>query len=113
MVSVLVAASKVGRFRHGPSCGLLRAIEVRSTAYFGGEVKPVALCRKILRHSKSYASITQTKILRKSICIIPFALSPGCYHMNAGVIATDLWWTNQGFSSVDILPPCSPCLYIT
>jgi hypothetical protein len=57
MVSVLATASEVCRFKHGRSCGLLRAIEVRSTAYFGGEVKPVALCRKILRYSKSYASV--------------------------------------------------------
>jgi hypothetical protein len=57
MVSVLATASKVFRFKHGQSCGLLRAIEVRSTPYFGGEVNPVALCPKILRHSKSYANI--------------------------------------------------------
>jgi hypothetical protein len=57
MVSVLATASNVCRFKHGRSCGLLRTIEVRSTPYFGGEVKPVSLCRKILRHLKSYASI--------------------------------------------------------
>jgi hypothetical protein len=57
VVSVLATASKVCRFKHGRSCGLLRVTEVRSTPYFGGEVKPAALCRKILRHSKSYVSI--------------------------------------------------------
>jgi hypothetical protein len=57
MVSVLATASKVCTLKHCRSCGLLRAIDVRSTPYFGGEVKPAALCRKILRHSKSYASI--------------------------------------------------------
>jgi hypothetical protein len=32
--------------------GFLRAIKIRSTASFGGEVKPSALCHNILRHVK-------------------------------------------------------------
>jgi hypothetical protein len=34
------------------SDGFLRAIKIRSTASFGGEVKPSVPCRKILRHVK-------------------------------------------------------------
>jgi hypothetical protein len=32
--------------------GFLRAIKIHSTTSFGGEVKPQAPCRKILRHNK-------------------------------------------------------------
>jgi hypothetical protein len=31
----------------------------------------------------------------------------------AGRTATELWWMNQEFSHVDIIPPGSPCSYIT
>jgi hypothetical protein len=33
--------------------GFLRAIQIRSTTYFGGEAKPSAPCRKISRHVKN------------------------------------------------------------
>jgi hypothetical protein len=48
MVSVIAIGPKVPGFR----TGILRAITIRSTPSFGGEVKPLAPCRKILRHVK-------------------------------------------------------------
>jgi hypothetical protein len=50
--------------------GFLRVKQVRSTTSFGGEVKPVAPCRKILRVEDSYS---MEKIL---ICEIQGHFSP-------------------------------------
>jgi hypothetical protein len=36
------------------SDGFLRAIKIRSTTSFGGEVKPSSPCRKMLRHVKDH-----------------------------------------------------------
>jgi hypothetical protein len=52
VVSVL-AAGPIGRgFEPGQGDGFVRAIKIRSTPYFGWEVKPEVPCRKILRHVK-------------------------------------------------------------
>jgi hypothetical protein len=49
MVSMLTVGPKVLRF---PAEGdeFLRVTKIHSTPSFGGEVKPLALCRKILWH---------------------------------------------------------------
>jgi hypothetical protein len=39
--------------------GLLRAIKIRSTTSFGGEVKPAVECRKVLQHVKDPCSKEQ------------------------------------------------------
>jgi hypothetical protein len=52
MVSVLAIGPKVCGPKPGRGDGLLRAIKVRSTLFFRGEVKPSDLCRKSLRHFK-------------------------------------------------------------
>jgi hypothetical protein len=52
MVSVLAIGPKVRGFRPGRGDGILRAIKIRSTLSFGGEVKPSAPGRKILQHVK-------------------------------------------------------------
>jgi hypothetical protein len=52
MVSVLVIRPKVRGFKTGQGIGFLRAIEIRSTTFFGGEVKPSAPRLTILRHVK-------------------------------------------------------------
>jgi hypothetical protein len=36
-----------------------------------------------------------------------------CYQMTTGRIAKELWWANQEFSPVDIIPPLFPCPYVT
>jgi hypothetical protein len=48
MVIVLAIGSKVRGFK----TGLARWIKVYSTTYFEGEEKPLAPCRKLLRHVK-------------------------------------------------------------
>jgi hypothetical protein len=45
MVSVLAIEPKVREFIPGQGDGFLRAIKIRSTPSFGGEVKPSASCR--------------------------------------------------------------------
>jgi hypothetical protein len=52
MVSVLVTGPNVSGFKPGRSDTFLRAIKIRSTPFFRREVKPLAPCRKILRHVK-------------------------------------------------------------
>jgi hypothetical protein len=52
MVSVLVTAYKVRGFKPAERDGFLKAIKIRSTSSFGGEVKPDAPCRKIIRDVK-------------------------------------------------------------
>jgi hypothetical protein len=67
-------------------------------------VNQSAPCRKILRRAEeSFESmnkdISQGQInhtLLRSSCLLP--------DDSAGKIARELWWTNQGFSSVDIIP---------
>jgi hypothetical protein len=52
VVSVLATGPKVRGFKAGRGDGFLRAIQIRSTVFLGGAVKPSAPCRKILRHVK-------------------------------------------------------------
>jgi hypothetical protein len=49
MVSVLAVGPKFRGFTPGRGDGFLKAIKIRSTPSIGGEVKPSAPCRKILR----------------------------------------------------------------
>jgi hypothetical protein len=50
VVSVLATGPKGRGFKPGQGGGFLRAKKIRSTPFFGWEVKPEVLCRKILRH---------------------------------------------------------------
>jgi hypothetical protein len=52
MVIVLALGPKVRGFKPGDSGGFLRVIKILSTTSLGGEVKPLARFRKILRHVK-------------------------------------------------------------
>jgi hypothetical protein len=54
MVIVLAIGPKVRRIKLGRGDGYLRAIKIRSTPSFGGEVKPLAPYSTILRHVKKY-----------------------------------------------------------
>jgi hypothetical protein len=47
---MLAIEPNVHEFKLGRDEGFLRTIKIRSTPSFGGEVKPLAPCRKILRH---------------------------------------------------------------
>jgi hypothetical protein len=105
MASVLTIGTKVRGFKPGRGNVCLRAIKIRSTVSSGGEEKPQVSCDKILRHVNITWKV-RTKILRKAKFIISFA-SPFCLlpDNSAGRIAEELWWMNQEFSSVDIIPP--------
>jgi hypothetical protein len=52
MVGVLVIGPKVRGFKPTRGDEFLRAIQILSTPFLGGAVKPLVLCRKILRHVK-------------------------------------------------------------
>jgi hypothetical protein len=52
VLGVLDTGPKGRGFKPGRGDGFLRAINIRSTTFFGWEVKPEVPCRKILRHVK-------------------------------------------------------------
>jgi hypothetical protein len=72
---------------------------------FVGKVKLLAPCHKILWHVKITWKV-QTKILHKAKFIISFTC-PSCLLLDdsAGRIVQELWWTNQDFPFVDMIPP--------
>jgi hypothetical protein len=47
-------------FKHSRGDGFSRTINVLSTSFFGGEVKPDTPCRKALRHVKQVASMNKS-----------------------------------------------------
>jgi hypothetical protein len=54
---LLAIRLKVRGFKPGRGDGFLRAIQLYSTPFFGGEVKPEAPRRKILWHVKNYLQV--------------------------------------------------------
>jgi hypothetical protein len=50
VVSVLAIGPKARGFKPVEDDSRLMAIQFRSTTFFGGEVKPSVVCRKILLH---------------------------------------------------------------
>jgi hypothetical protein len=52
VISCLTLDSSSARSNPAEDDEYLRAIKIRSTTFFGGEVKPSVPCRKILRHVK-------------------------------------------------------------
>jgi hypothetical protein len=62
MVSVLALPPKVRGFKPSWGDGFLRAIKVRSTLYFSGEVKPLTPCKN-LWHVK--VTLNYEEIFRK------------------------------------------------
>jgi hypothetical protein len=52
VVSLLSIGPKICRFNPGWGRWILMAIKIRCMTSFGGEVKPLTLCRTILRHVK-------------------------------------------------------------
>jgi hypothetical protein len=73
----LPTGPKVRGFNPGRDDGFLRAIKIRSTTSFGGEVKPSVPCRKILRHVKHPCSMKE--ILRKQNSRAFIAVSLSCF----------------------------------
>jgi hypothetical protein len=52
VVIVLTIGSKVRVFKPGRERWIFKGDKKNSTTFFGGEVKPSATCRNILRHDK-------------------------------------------------------------
>jgi hypothetical protein len=71
--------------------GFLRAIKISSTSSFGGEVKPSAPSRKILRNVKKPFEV-EAKTLHNAKFIIYFA-SSSCFanRCSTGRTAKELW----------------------
>jgi hypothetical protein len=63
-VSVNAIVPKVRKLKPGRGDGLLRAMNIRSTHSFGGEVKPSAPCRKVLLHVKNYFEVRANMLRR-------------------------------------------------
>jgi hypothetical protein len=78
MVSVLTTAPEVRGFKPSRGDGFLRAIKIRSTTYFGQDVKTSAPCSKILRHVKDRFEAL-IKIIRRPKCKISFVTLSDCY----------------------------------
>jgi hypothetical protein len=57
VISELVIGLRVREFNPSRGDGFLRAIKICSTPSFGGDVKPSAQCRKILRHVKNHFEV--------------------------------------------------------
>jgi hypothetical protein len=88
--------------------GFLSLITIRRTSSFGGEVKPSAPCRKILRHEKNHFEYEQRYFEGQIHNFLrPFFLLATRWLL---VGLPELWWTNQGFSSVDVIPQRFPML---
>jgi hypothetical protein len=80
-----------------------KAIKIRSMSSFGGKVKPLCPCCKILRYGKEPFEIKRDISLAK---FISFAVCPVfLLDASAGRNAREVWWTNQEFPPVDIIPP--------
>jgi hypothetical protein len=80
---------------------IIRAIKIRSTHFLGQKLKSEVPSRNILRQiKKSLAGMNKNT---SQGLIHPFLLFATDY--SADMIARELWWTNQDFSSVGITPP--------
>jgi hypothetical protein len=89
---VLPIGPKVRELKPGRDSGFLRAISIRSTPCFGGEVKPEAPCLKILRYVKINASEYEQRYFEGQIHhflrqVPPALLIDG----TAGRTARELW----------------------
>jgi hypothetical protein len=87
-VSVLAIGPKVRWFKPCRDVGFLRAIKVRSTPSFGGEVKPEAPCHNILRYVKNYLQVW-TRILLKAKFSFISPIPPVCCQKTLLVVLTE------------------------
>jgi hypothetical protein len=78
--SVVSVRPKVHGFKPGRGGRFLKAIKIHSTPSFGGEVKPEAPYRKILRHVKNNLQCEQKYFARPN-SYFPCPAYPACYEM--------------------------------
>jgi hypothetical protein len=74
----------------------LGVIKIRRTPSFGGEVKPLAPCRNILRHVKEPFEVWKICSRQNSSFPSPVPLTL-LLDYSAGRTARELWWMNQEF----------------
>jgi hypothetical protein len=85
-VTMLAIGPKFSEFEPSWGDGFLRAIKIRSMTSSGGELKPSAPIRNILRHVKNHCKVL-TKIFQRSFpLLISFHHSSPC----SGIT----WWMN-------------------
>jgi hypothetical protein len=70
VVIVLAIGHKVRGFKPDEVDGFFRAIKIRSTTSFGGEVKPSVTCRKIFRHVKKKLTGMEQRVRTQSLSVI-------------------------------------------
>jgi hypothetical protein len=91
--SLVVIAPKVRGLKPGRGRLIFKGDKVRSRTAFGGEVKPSAPCRKILRHVKNPYSMKE--IFRSQNSRI-FITCFSCFATRCLLVtARELWWVNQ------------------
>jgi hypothetical protein len=89
MVSILAIIPMVCGFKTGRDDGFLGTIQIRSTPSFGEKVKPEAPRRKILRHVKKLLASMKKYLSRPNSSFLS-PVTPACFHMTAGRIASGL-----------------------
>jgi hypothetical protein len=77
---MLAIGPKVCGFKPGRCNGFLRAIKIRNTPFFGGEVKLGAPCRKIVWHVQNEISKCEKVASNAKFMFAKFPLI--CYKMN-------------------------------
>jgi hypothetical protein len=104
MVSVLDIKPQGSRVQTWPRRWLFRGDKSPQHAFLRKGSKAGGPCRNILRHVKITCKYEQKYSARPN-SLIPLPVLPPCYQMTTGRIYRELWWTNEEFSSVDIIPP--------
>jgi hypothetical protein len=90
----------------------LRAIKIRNTPSFGGEVKALAPCRYILQHiTEVYEN--ETTFLEKIQHFLLLSPPDLLLDASAGKITKECSGGRIRVFPVDIIPPLSPGSYIT
>jgi hypothetical protein len=104
MVSVLTIGPKVRGVKPDRGDGFLRAIKICSTPSFVEEVKPEPHVVRLYGILKITCMYEQKYFVRPNSSFLS-PVPPAYYQMTAGRISRELWWANQDFSSVSIIPP--------
>jgi hypothetical protein len=105
MDSIFANGPKVCALKPRRGDGFLRVIKIHSMPSFGGKAKPSAPFSKTLQHVKITVKREQRRFKGKIhhfLCQVPTIL---LLDGSSDRIARVLWWMNQEFSPVNIIPP--------
>jgi hypothetical protein len=103
VVSVLAIGPKVRGFWPGPGIWIFKG-DKNPQPSFGGEVKPSAQCRKVLRHLKKPIKVWKKYFVRQNLSFIS-PVAPALLFENSRRIAREIWWADQEFLPVCITLP--------